>query len=70
MNVVKQRSAVKSSISVPPKEQPHFDEKRTSLMNSLEGLKLKMSFSNLVRLVVYGAVLDEREDGVYLTVKL
>ncbi len=63
-------SAVKSSLSVPPSEQPKWDERKESLMNTLGEFGKRISFSHFVRLVVYGHQIEKREDGVYLTVKL
>jgi hypothetical protein len=70
MEIVKERRAVWSSISVPVKEQPQFDERRTSLMQTLKTVGRRMSFSNLIRLVVCGAKIEVRDDGVYLIAKL
>lgn len=66
----KEKSPVKASISVPIKDQPEFDTSRALLMQELETLGRKMSFSNFVRLVIGGWNLDKREDGLYLVVKL
>jgi hypothetical protein len=63
-------SAVKSSLSVPPTEQAKWDKCKESLMTTLHELGGKMSFSNFVRLVVYGHKIEKRSDGLYLTVKL
>jgi len=64
-------SAVKSSLSVPPSEQPMWDERKESLMSTLGSFGKKISFSHFVRLVVYGHEIEKREDGsVVLVVKL
>lgn len=70
MSDVKEMSPVKSSLSVPISEQPKWDERKESLMNTLGEFGKKISFSHFVRLVVYGHQIERREDGVYLTVKL
>lgn len=65
-----EKSPVLASISVPPNEQQAFKQNRDSLMNLLEKMGKKMSFSNIIRLVVNTGVIEERDGTKYLVVKI
>ena len=70
MSENKQASPVKASVSVPIKEQAAFTENKDNLMNALEQIGQKMSFSHLVRLVVNTATIVEINNEKHLVVKL
>lgn len=65
MNVVTKVSPVPASISVPPHEQEQFGENKSKLMT-----ETGMNFSLIVRLMVNGYTVEDREGERFVTFKL
>lgn len=70
------KNPIGASVSVPVAEQEQFNENKTNLMNQVASAMGKSEkyanslFSKFIRLVINTGVLETRDNGTYLVVKL